>query len=263
MKKILLSLVLIAVLTLSACQNTTPEPPTYVGPLEYRSVIQIDINPSITFILDENDDVVAVIVNNEEAEIITADLLLVGLNYEDALDAFLTAAAETGYLNVTRDDNQVTVSLSSEGKADLEAFRTAVENRVRGFLDREDIQGQVETSQALFDDLKATAEANNVTVSEWLLIQAVLRNDDSLTLEEALELSTEELQTMLQSAYQERIEQALIYKEELRGIIQDEIDKTLEAIESGELVPPSSYQELRDFIRDRFKAYQDAQNTEE
>lgn len=263
MKKILLSLVFLILLTLSACQQPIQDQPAYVGPEAYRSVIQIDINPSITFIVDENDEVVAVIVNNQEAEIITADLLLLGLNFEDALESFLTAAAETGYLNVTRNDNQVTVSLTSEGKEDLELFRQAIENQVRNFLDRKEIQGRIDSTQAYFDDLKATADFYNVTVSEWLLIQAVLRSDPSLSLEEALALSSEELQTILQNTYQERLEQARMHKEELRVIIQAEIEATLEAIENGDFIPPRSYQELRDFIKDRFRAYQESQNDSE
>lgn len=260
MKKIILSLVLIVILSLTACQQSIQEQPTFKGPDVYRSVIQIDINPSITFILDENDEVVAVIVNNDEAEIITADLILLGLKFDDALETFLDAAVKTGYLNVTRNDNQVTISLSSEGKEDIEAFRLAIENQVKSFLEREDIEGRVNSGQAYLEDLKETAEANGVTVPEWLLIQAVLRSDQSITLEEALELSTEELQVILQTTYQERIEQARILKEELRSIIRAEIETALKDIDNGDLVPPQSYQELRDLIRERFKTYQENQN---
>lgn len=262
MKKIILSLVLIVILSLTACQQSIQEQPTFKGPDAYRSVIQIDINPSITFILDENDEVVAVIVNNEEAEIITADLILLGLKFDDALETFLDAAVKTGYLNVTRNDNQVTISLSSEGKEDLEVFRSAVKNQVRSFLEREDIQGRVNLGQAYLEELKETAEANGVTVSEWLLIQAVLRSDPSFTIEEALELSPEELQMILQNNYQERAEQARQLKEELRSLIRAEVEAALEGIESGTLVPPQSYQELRDMIRDRFRAYRKNQTND-
>ncbi len=261
MKKILLSLILIAILTLSACQQgTAQEQPAFVGQVNTQTIIQIDINPSITFVLDEEDYVVAIIINNEDAEIITADLVLLGLKWEDALEAYLTAAQETGYLNITRNDNQVTISLSSEGKADLEVFKQAVQNRVSAFLDREDIEGQVRASEKYFEDLEAIAAANNVTVPQWILIQAALRADETLTLEGALELSTDELQTILQATYQDRMIQARVLKEELRVIIQAEVEATMAAIESGELIPPQSYEELRALIRERFKSYRDAQN---
>jgi predicted transcriptional regulator len=264
MKKILLSLFLLTVLTLSACQQgPSQEQPVYVGLANTQTIIRIDINPSITFVLDEDDTVVAIIVNNEEAEIITADLILLGLKWEYALEAYLTAAQETGYLNVTRSDNQVTISLSSEGKADLDLFKMAVQNRVSAFLDREDIQGQITTTEKYFEDLEAIALENNVTVPQWILIQAVLRADETLSLEMALELTTEELQTILQSTYQDRMIQAQTLKEELRLIIKAEIEATMAAIESGELVPPRSYEELRALIREQFKNYRNAQNNGE
>jgi predicted transcriptional regulator len=261
MKKVLLSLIFIAIFTLSACQQTTSqEQPVFVGQAHTQTIIQIDINPSITFVLDEDDYVVAIIVNNEEAEIITADLVLLGLKWEEALEAYLAAAQETGYLNVTRSDNQVTISLSSEGKADLDLFKAAVQNRVSAFLDREDIQGQITATEKYFEDLEAIAEENNVTVPQWILIQAALSADETLTLEAALELRTEDLQLILQSTYQDRLVQAQALKEELRGIIQAEIEAAMAAIESGELVPPRSYEELRALIREQFRSYRDAQN---
>ncbi len=261
MKKLLLSLILVTLLTLSACQQGTPqEQPSFVGQVNTQTLIQIDINPSITFVLDEEDYVVAIIINNEDAEIITADLVLLGLKWEDALEAYLTAAQETGYLNITRNDNQVTISLSSEGKADLDVFKHAVQNRVSAFLDREDIQGQITAGEKYFEDLETIAAENNVTVPQWILIQAALRADETLTLEAALELSTEELQTILQATYQARMIQARASKEELRAIIEAEVEAAMAALESGELIPPRSYEELRAMIRERFKSYRDAQN---
>jgi hypothetical protein len=260
MKKILISLVIITVLTLSACQQSPQEQPTFVRASK-ETVMQIDINPSVTFIIDEDDNVVAVIINNDDAEIITADLMLVGETWQVALDRFLSAAHETGYLNVTRGDNQVTIRLSEEGLEDFENFSQAVKQRVQGFLAREDLQGVADIRPPFLDDLKATADSYNVSVSHWVLIQAALNVDDTLTLDAALETPREDLQALLQASYQSRKDAALNAKEELRAIIQAELEAFQDGIEHGEIEPPADFQALRDLLRDRFRRYQESQET--
>ncbi len=264
MKKLVLSLMLITVLILSACQNVDPQQqPIFAPTLQSGRIITVDINPSITFILDEEDKVVGVIVNNAEGEIISADLDFMGLSWEDALDQFLSAAQATGYLDVRREENVVTISVSAQGKEDIELFRGAIENRVQQFLDREDIKSAVEAKEMALDDLKATAAEYDVTVAEWLLIQALLRSDSTITLEDALALTSEDIQSRLQSLYQERRSQALEYKEELTTLIRIEVEAYFNAIESGEILPPTSAAELRDLLRQRFRNYiEERQNDE-
>jgi hypothetical protein len=263
MKKFVLSLMLITVLMLSACQNVAPQQqPVYAPTLQSGRIITVDINPSITFILDDEDKVVGVIVNNAEGEIISADLDFMGLSWDAALEQFLSAAQATGYLDVRRENNLVTISVSSQGKEDIELFRNTIENRVQRFLDREDIKAGIEAKEMALDDLQATADEYEVTVAEWMMIQALLKGDATLTLEDALVLTPEEIQIRLQSLYQERRSQALEFKEELTTLIRAEVEAYFNAIEAGEIVPPTSAAELRDLLRQRFRSYMEARQNE-
>ena len=81
MKKILgLALLVVAALTLAGCAQAESA---------IASTIAIDVNPSVVLELDENDKVVNVIMNNEDAVIIVGDMDLIGVDYNVAVNAII------------------------------------------------------------------------------------------------------------------------------------------------------------------------------
>ena len=58
----------------------------------------VDINPSVTLSVDENDVVLWAVAANEDAAALLEDMKLIGLPISDALDALVRAAAEGGWL---------------------------------------------------------------------------------------------------------------------------------------------------------------------
>lgn len=266
MKKLFLAFTLLAVFFLAACAepNLSNETPTY-NPEDASTFITVDINPSITFTLDEDGVITGYVLSNEDAEIVAADLTFIGLTYEDALALFLDAAIETGYVDVTRTDNVVVVTITQEAEAGYEAFQNEVQAKIAQHLSRSGIQAAVENGAEYYADIREEAEANDVSVGRIILIRAAMQNDETLTFEAALETDPEVLRQQLQADFQswidayksEREEEASVIKEDIKALVEARIAEYEAAVEAGEIVPPESREELKDQLIEQFRQFKE------
>ena len=160
----------------------------------------VDINPSVEFILDEENRVLSVAALNDDGAILIAGEAFVGKTAEEAVRMVVSISAETGYLvkgELNADENGVTVSLTGDAAAADEAYRK-IESAVNGFLEDSGIAAAVERGEALkLDALRAM----------------VLAADPTLTEEAVSAMSETELLNALKAA---RIETAELLTEELR-----------------------------------------------
>ena len=199
MKKLFIAMFMILFVgTLAACTlNETKASESY---------LLVEINPKIEFTLDEEEKVISINLLNEDAEIVAAELELIGLSYEEALDLFLEAALEAGYIDVTRDDNAIFVTLYS----DDEEYEGDLNERVRGraeeFMVRERIQGGVFGGELLREDIQAIADEYDVRFNQARAAYAVSEAFEDITLEEAIEMEFEELMQLLRTNHQERMQ---------------------------------------------------------
>ena len=63
------------------------------------SVVAIDVNPSILLELDEEDKVINVIKENEDAEVIVGDMDLIGVDSDVVIYALIGSMLTNGYIN--------------------------------------------------------------------------------------------------------------------------------------------------------------------
>lgn len=266
MKKILLSIMLGTVIILAACSEPplNEDTPTY-EPEDASTFITVDINPSITFTLDEDEVITSYVLSDEDAEIIAADLDFVGLTYDEALDLYLNAAIETGYVDVTRTDNVVVVTTTNKAEEEYADFQARVQDRVAFHLSESGVQASIEDGAQYYDEIREQAEANDISVGRVILIRAAMRNDETLTFEEALKIEPDTLRTTLQEDFKDRIEaynasrenEAASFKAEIRDLVQARIAEYREAIENGEEVPPESRRDLKDDLIDEFRRFKE------
>lgn len=266
MKKLFLSITLLAVIFLAACAEPTltDETPTY-NPEDTSTVMTIDINPSITFTLDEDGVITGYVLSNEDAEIVAADLNFVGLTYEAALELFLDSAIETGYVDVTRSDNVVVVSLTSSAEEDFESFKASVQSRIQNHLDDKGVEAAVEDGAAYYEDIQATADEYDISVGHVILIRAAMKNDESLTFDEALATDREVLRETLHADFEarmneyhsEREEEAAQIKEDIKELVQARVQEYRDAVESGEETPPRTREELRNQLIEEFQKFKE------
>ena len=266
MKKIFLSITLLAIIFLAACAEPTltDETPTY-NPEDASTVMTIDINPSITFTLDEDGVITGYVLSNEDAEIVAADLSFIGLTYEAALELFLDSAIETGYVDVTRSDNVVVVSLTSSFEEDLESLRASVQSRIQTYLDNKGVQAAVEDGAAYYEDIQATADDYDISVGHVILIRAAMRNDETLTFDEALATDREVLRETLYADFEsqlneyqsEREEEAAQIKDDIKELVQARIQEYRDAVDSGDETPPQTREELRNQLIEEFRKFKE------
>ncbi len=170
MKKRVLCLVMAVMMLLSSivvfasCGGKNPEEGTVTR-------MTVDINPSVEFMVDDENKVVSVTALNDDGSILIVGEAFVGKTAEEAVELMLSIAVETGYLvqgNVEADENTVKISVSGDTKY-AENLLKDVEKKASDALDKLDINGQVEKVEALgLEALRALALKTSLYTEEEL-----------------------------------------------------------------------------------------------
>jgi len=118
MKKKILSILLAAAMLVPSILMTgcgapaTPPEGTYTR-------MTVDINPSVEFMIDDENKVVSVTALNDDGSILIAGEAFVGKTPEEAAELMVTLAGETGYLvggSVEAGENEVKISISGDSR---------------------------------------------------------------------------------------------------------------------------------------------------
>lgn len=167
MKKRLVCMLLMCVMLLPtalfvSCSDATPEPGTVTR-------MTVDINPSVEFIVDEQNKVVSVTALNDDGSILIVGETFVGKTPEEAVALMVTLASETGYLvkgNATAEENTVKISVSGDSKY-AEQLMKDVSKKAEGLLEELDIKGKVEKAEAMkLEELRKLALATSLYTEE-------------------------------------------------------------------------------------------------
>ncbi|MBE6653653.1 MAG: hypothetical protein E7610_09615 [Ruminococcaceae bacterium] len=129
----------------------------------------VDINPSVEFMVDDQNKVVSVTALNDDGSILVAGEAFIGKTPEEAVEMMVTLATETGYLvkgNVEADENTVKISVSGNDKY-AEALLAKVEKTADSVMDKLDVKGAVEKVEAMATDgLRALALSTSLYTEE-------------------------------------------------------------------------------------------------
>lgn len=240
------ALVALGVFAISACSADESE----------YDYVMVDINPSITFIIDEDGKVDSFVLNNEDAEIVAVDLELIGLEVEDALELYLDAAIEAGYIDVDAENNAIFVTTDEdEDEEDEDSINERIRGRAEQFMQERGIGAAIIRGK-IDDELRERAEDLGIGAGKLRLIETAVDIDEDLTLEEALELDMREIMEIVRGSHQERMqafqqerrEAAREARDALREEVRERVEAHRAAVEAGDI-------ELPDFdaIREEFK----------
>ena len=158
---------------------------------ETYNAVQIDVNPSVEFVVDSKNKVVNATALNDDGAVILSGEVFVGKDADEAVGLFLQISTETGYLlkgeAKKTADGEVVVSISVNGEAAKKLY-DKLEAKAKDVLESEQIKAVVKKGEALkLETLRATV--------------AVCRPD--LTQEEIADMSEEELLTVLKESRDE------------------------------------------------------------
>ena len=125
----------------------------------------VDINPSVELMVDADNKVVSVTALNDDAAVILQGTAFVGKTSDEAVQAVVQVATETGYIakgEVSADENKVEITVSGDTKWAKDLYKDA-EKKVNEFFKESGITGMVERAEALKSDaLKQLAKKNSV-----------------------------------------------------------------------------------------------------
>ncbi len=175
------------------------------GDGEAAARMQVDINPSVEFILDADNKVLSVTALNDDGALIIAGEAFVGKTAEDAVELMVSISTEAGYLvkgDLSAGQDGITVSITGDEEAAQKLYED-VKAGVDAFLEESGINAAVERGEALKLDA---------------LRELVKEADPTLTDEEVANMTEEQLLNALKIS---RIETAQLLTEELREAYAD------------------------------------------
>ncbi|MBQ8392390.1 MAG: hypothetical protein IJX51_01330 [Clostridia bacterium] len=198
MKKIVSIILILVMLSLSlsmfsSCGNAEPEE----GEITRMTV---DINPSVEFIIDDQNKIASVTALNDDGSILIVGEAFIGKTPEEAVEMMVSLASETGYLvkgNVESGENTVKISVSGDTDYSDQLKENALK-AAEDSLKELDIEGQVKQVEAL--DIEALRE---------------LALSTSLYTEE--EINAMDEKQLYSVISQSRVETALLLTEDMRN----------------------------------------------
>ena len=195
--------------TITACSDVVE-----TAAAEEGVYVSVDINPSVEFIVDEDDNIVSYNFLNDDAAVLCVDEDFIGMNIEDAIARFLELATAAGYIDIDGNDNAVLITVLGDENDDLVGeIQERVKNRIMRFFAMRYINGQVLTEDFTQADLVAQADELGVTPGKLKLALLAQTVDAELTLDDALEMAVKDLLAIIKVAHQ--AEMAELTDEEL------------------------------------------------
>ncbi len=157
-------LMLMSTLALTSCNKAAPAEGTVTR-------ITVDINPSVEFMVDDQNKVVSVTALNDDGSILIIGESFIGKTPEEAVALMVSIAAETGYLvdgNAEMTENTVKISVSGDTKYAKKLMK-GVEKKAAETLKKLDIEGNIEKVEALHSDaLRKIALSTSIYTEEEL-----------------------------------------------------------------------------------------------
>ena len=223
MKKRFISIFLLFAIMLSAISFTSC---SNKAKPEEGSVTRmtVDINPSVEFMIDDQNKIVSVTALNDDGSILIVGEAFVGKTPEEAVEMMVTLASDTGYLvqgNAQVTENTVKISVSGDSKYAEQLIKDTTK-KANDTLKALDITGKVEKVEALkIDALRQMALSTSLYNEEEIaaMDEAQLYKVISAGRIETALLLTEEMRSAYYSAkeykisFAEREETAKIIKE--------------------------------------------------
>ncbi len=164
------------------------------------SYVGIDVNPSVSLVLDKNDKVLSVLADNEDAQVLLYGENLVGMSADEAAKKIAALSVELGYLN----ENNRGVNITVEGKADAEKLSSAVEGSFEAAAEGLDLRFTSEGTFSLNRELNAVkaeyssdAAIQGLTLGKFKLIVEAQSVDGTLTFTAAADMDVSELLNLI------------------------------------------------------------------
>ena len=159
------------------------------------AVVSVDINPSVEFNINKNDEIISANYYNDEGKEIVESLDLKGMALQAGIDEVVAAAKQLGYIN--EEVNIVLVSATLYDDETDNSYAAQLKNVLQGIEGSNDgtsIMAVYIEDNTIFD----YAENNDVTIGKALLYQYALSQGLSISLDDIKGSSITELLSLIE-----------------------------------------------------------------
>ncbi|MDY0294724.1 MAG: hypothetical protein RBQ71_02845 [Acholeplasmataceae bacterium] len=214
--------------------------------LEVPRMVSVDINPAIEMIIDVQGYVFSVMYKNEDAEIVGAGLDLIGKTYQEALQLYMNAAVETGYIDVERNDNGVALMASSLDDELDETFRLQIQTMLQTYFQENALGAVVINKGEVNEEVEALVETYDISYGFAKLVLSYLEAYPEELIEDVLLLEPADLiedlasfQISYHAQYKsEKEADALLIKNEMKLAVQAKVQIHKDAVAAGTKTQP-------------------------
>ena len=155
----------------------------------YSSIVTMNLNPSVRFVLDKDNKVVSVSGENNEGKMIVAgeEENIVGKDINDAIELVLKVEKETGYLvsgsaSIGENELSFSVAISEENVNKAKEIQESIKNEITSTVSK--VCDELNINETI-SEIKAVEREN--------LEKLALKYDSTLTEERVKEMSNEQL----------------------------------------------------------------------
>lgn len=210
------------------------------------SMVSVNINPEMDMIIDANGYVIGAMYKNEDAEIVGAGLTLIGLHYEEALQLYLHAAIQTGYLDIERNDNAVVVQTANMNAGIESALQLQVQTKLQTFFQENAVGAVVLTCGEIDPEVQALVDLYDITVGHAKLIIAYMALYPDMSIDDVLLIPVQQLilymineqQAHMQQFKNQRELEAQAIKDEMADALKSQVQAHFQQVENGTKTQP-------------------------
>ena len=133
-------------------------------------LVELNVNPSIQFTVDEENKVLSVYGANDEGKMLINGEVFVGKDLDEAIELVIKLETEYGYLisgNVEATENTITVSVSSDIEDVVKGIKEDVNAAINAACEKYDVKKVIETANGhTLETLRALAMELDPTLTE-------------------------------------------------------------------------------------------------
>ena len=186
--------------------------------------IKLDLGPSVEFLTDSDNIINTVYPCNEDAKIVIAGENFKDLDIKEAVNKFLLLCVKTGYIDVTKSDNAVQISVSS-------GFTQVLENKIYAtcnkFFQDNEIYAVIAESDADLALFRQKKEKHVMSIEKLVIINSILEKTNEYNFEQLNKKNESELIDLLEDLHAMNNNDILLeqYGSQKNNLIEENFDK--------------------------------------
>lgn len=213
------------------------------------AVVQMDVNPSVSFVISEDETIISVYGENDEGKMLIIDEDFEGLKLDKAINLILELETETGFLvkgEVNSDENVISFSIEANNEEIATKLENSIKEEVEKVCDKLNVQENIEL-------VKTSAKEE--------LISRAMEIDPSLSLEKANSMTNQELIKYISACQIEKVTIPTEQIEELYNRVKTQKINIVSREETKKVIDglDSSYQLLKEGYQSLYNALLEAQ----